>query len=100
MTRFDRHGNPGGGTAHVELDGKHYSYGTCIVDKTADGRRIGNVTRYSVTTSNHQRVAGVADCAVFVTGVPLGTTNLAAFLAANPDSAVTADHPDGKRFNR
>jgi hypothetical protein len=59
-----------------------FSYSTCIVDQLPDGRTIGNATKYSRTTSTHQRTAGVAECAVVVTGVPQGTEDLAAWYLA------------------
>lgn len=36
------------------IDGKLFSYNTCIAQHTKDGRLIINNTRYSVTTSKQQ----------------------------------------------
>jgi len=56
-----------------------YSYNTCIRDVTPDGRSIGNVTKYSVTTSKHQTKAGSRLCDVLVDNVPRGTQDLFTF---------------------
>lgn len=36
------------------IDGKLFSYNTCIAQHTKDGRLVINNTRYSVTTSKQQ----------------------------------------------
>jgi hypothetical protein len=54
-----------------------WSYDTAIKDVLPDGRTIGNVTKYSATTSKHQTIAGVKACDVTVNDVPRGTDNLA-----------------------
>jgi hypothetical protein len=38
---------------------KLFSYGTVILQRLSNGRTIGNVTKYSVTTSKHQSQVGV-----------------------------------------
>ena len=75
--------NPG--SAHTTSpSGKiHYSYNTAILDVLPDGRTIGNATKYSVTTSRHQREAGVPHADIKVAGVPVGTRDLVAWYKAH-----------------
>ena len=56
-----------------------FSYATCIWQRLPDGLTIGNVTRYSNTTSHHQSKAGVKQCDVLLDNVPRDTTDLLAF---------------------
>lgn len=63
-------------SALTQIGDRAFSYQTCIKDVLADGRSIGNVTRYSVTTSNHQNKAGVRWCDVLVDAVPRGVDDL------------------------
>lgn len=55
----------------------HYSYETCIRTTLADGTTVGNITKYSPTTSKHQNYshANVRGCEILVDGVPRGTTD-------------------------
>lgn len=53
------------------LGGKHWSYQTVI--REGD---IGNITKYSVTTSRHQKKAGVHQCAIKLDNVPINCTSL------------------------
>ena len=62
-----------------EYGSRAYSYETCIKDVLPDGRTVGNVTKYSVTTSKHQNKADVRNCHILLDNVPQGTTNLANF---------------------
>ena len=55
---------------------KLYSYWTVIKQRLPDGRTVGNVTKYSSTTSNHQRLAGVNSADIIVRDVPRGTDDL------------------------
>lgn len=64
MSNFYEHGN------------RAYSYGTCIKDVLPDGRTIGNVTKYSATTSKHQKAAEVSKCDILVDNVPKGAADL------------------------
>lgn len=80
-----------------------WSYGTALRDVLPDGRTIGNTTRYSVTTSNHQAKTRVRGCDVQVTDVPRGTDNLAAwYLARQPKEdapkPLGALHIEGRRW--
>jgi hypothetical protein len=56
-----------------------YSYETIILDYV-DGKTIGNVTKYSTTTSKHQRKANVHGADILVDGVPAGTKSLAQYI--------------------
>ena len=53
-----------------------FSYATCIWQRILGGLTIGNVTRYSMTTSHHQSRAGVRQCDVLLDNVPRGTSDL------------------------
>ena len=53
-----------------------FSYATCIRQTLPGGLTIGNVTRYSMTTSHHQSKAGVKQCDVLLDNVPRGTDDL------------------------
>jgi len=64
MSNFYEHGN------------RAYSYGTCIKDVLPDGRTIGNVTKYSATTSKHQKAAEVSKCDILVDNIPEGIEEL------------------------
>jgi len=55
-----------------------FSYATCIHQTLPGGLTIGNVTRYSMTTSHHQSRAGVRLCDVLLDNVPRGTNDLLA----------------------
>lgn len=68
--------------------GTVYSYETCIIDKLPDGRTIGNVTKYSRTTSKHQKQVGVHSCDIRVDNVPRGTDRLTHLVEANPPLKV------------
>lgn len=70
---------------YTEIGNRAWSYSTALRDVLPDGRTIGNVTRYSVTTSKHQSFARVRSCRVQVDGVPIGTDNLAAWFAEECD---------------
>ena len=65
--------------ALVCKNGVCYSYDTMIRQQTfIDGEpvSIGNVTRYSVTTSKHQTKCGARSCDILVDNVPMGATDL------------------------
>jgi len=53
-----------------------FSYATMIRQTLPGGLTIGNVTRYSMTTSHHQSRAGVRLCDVKLDDVPQGTDDL------------------------
>ena len=73
-------GRPGSGSnVHTSGD-KLFSYGTVIAQRLGNGQTIGNVTKYSVTTSKHQSQTGVRMATHQVTGVPRGTTDLRPFM--------------------
>lgn len=54
-----------------------FSYDTAIRAVLPDGRTIGNNTRYSRTTTCHQRMREVENCDIVLDNVPQGTTDLA-----------------------
>lgn len=54
-----------------------FSYDTAIRTVLPDGRTIGNNTRYSRTTTCHQRMREVENCDIVLDNVPQGTTDLA-----------------------
>lgn len=58
---------------------KLFSYGTVILQRLSNGRTIGNITKYSTTTSKHQSQVGVRRATYFVKDVPRGTTDLRKF---------------------
>ena len=57
-------------------DGSAFSYKTRILHVTAEGLKIGNVTRYSKTTSGHQHRVGVFEAQIRLDKVERGTTDL------------------------
>lgn len=59
-------------------DNKLFSYGTCILQR-ANGLVIGNATKYSHTTSVHQKLAGVYGSDAMVHDVPRGTADLLSY---------------------
>lgn len=69
-------------SALTKIGNRAWSYETAILDVLPDGRTIGNLTKYSVTTSKHQRQAEVHTAEVKVSDVPQGTTNLSAWYLA------------------
>lgn len=60
----------------VELYPRAWSYSTALRDVLPDGRTIGNVTAYSMTTTRYQTYLQVELCDVVTVGVPRGTTDL------------------------
>ena len=54
-----------------------FSYDTCIWQRVG-GLTIGNVTKYSMTTSHHQTRAMVRSCDVLLDDVPRGCADLLA----------------------
>ena len=60
----------------VKLTNIDLSYATCIRQALASGVTIGNVTKYSPTTSKHQRIVGAADCDIVLDDVPRDTPEL------------------------
>lgn len=66
------------GKSHYKVlpDGRIFSYDTCILQRLEDGTTVGNVTRYSVTTSKHQTKARSRTADVLVDNVPEGTQYL------------------------
>lgn len=77
--------NKKGNSMSVSYDGNRlFSYGTCIGERTTDGRFIINVTKYSVTTSKHQSYLRYALCGCKVVEtakrVPIGTQYLTKYI--------------------
>ena len=64
-----------GSSVHSSGD-KLFSYGTVILQRLGNGRTIGNITKYSTTTSKHQSQTSVRRATKTVSGVPRGTTDL------------------------
>lgn len=66
------------GKSHYRIlgDGRIMSYNTCILQVLSDGTTIGNVTKYSVTTSKHQTKAGSRTADILVGNIPEGTQYL------------------------
>lgn len=67
---------------HILPDGRAWSYGTALVDRLTDPSTgntltLGNITRYSATTSKHQTWAGVRSCDILLTNVPRAVSDLA-----------------------
>ena len=61
----------------VLSDGRVMSYDTCIYEVHAElARSIGNATKYSATTSKHQKQHNVEGCAIVLRDVPAGTQSL------------------------
>jgi hypothetical protein len=60
-------------------NGTAFSYETIILQVLDDGSTIGNVTRYSNTTSRHQSKVGARTADVLVTDIPEGSYNLVPF---------------------
>jgi len=75
-------GKPGRGSAMSSSGDKLWSYGTVIAQRLDDGSIVGNITKYSVTTSKHQSQAGVRNHVgrKLLTNIPRGTTDLLPFL--------------------
>lgn len=63
-------------SAYTVIGDRHYSYQTIIRQTLPGGLTLGNITKYSVTTSKHQSMARVKECDVLLDGVPKGTTDL------------------------
>lgn len=59
---------------------KLFSYGTVLLQRLSNGQTIGNVTKYSATTSKHQSQVGASMATKKVSGVPRGTTDLRPYL--------------------
>lgn len=47
------------GSSVTSTGDKLYSYGTVILQRLPNGRIVGNITKYSPTTSRHQSQTGV-----------------------------------------
>lgn len=70
MSTFKRRGNL------KFKPGEAWSYGTRLIQTTDDGLTVGNITRYSVTTSKHQGIAAVRQCDILVDNIPMWTQDL------------------------
>lgn len=68
-----------GSSVHSEGD-LLFSYGTAVAQRLPSGLTIGNVTRYSVTTSKHQSQMGVRQADILVEDVPRGATDLQPYM--------------------
>ena len=60
---------------HRLTNGTVYSYSTCIRQEVS-GLSIGNITKYSMTTSRHQAQAQCVSCDVLLDDVPQDTPEL------------------------
>ena len=72
----------GGSSVHSSGD-KLFSYSTVILQRLANGKTVGNVTKYSATTSKHQSQVGVRMATHLVSGVPRGVTDLRPYLKSH-----------------
>ena len=59
---------------------KLFSYSTIICQRLEDGTTIGNITKYSPTTSRHQSMADVKYCDFVISKVPIGASDLECYL--------------------
>lgn len=59
---------------------KLFSYGTVLLQRLSNGKVIGNMTKYSPTTSKHQSQVSVYRADYKVTGVPRGVSDLRPYL--------------------
>lgn len=78
-------------SAYTVKGDRHYSYQTIIRQTLPGGLTLGNVTKYSVTTSKHQTMANVTQCDVTLDDVPKGTTDLLQ-LAVDRGLIITYGH--------
>jgi len=74
-------GKPGTNRSMLSTGTVLRSYNTAILQRQAGGRLIGNVTRYSATTSKHQSMAGVRLADIQVDGVRMNTWDLSVYNA-------------------
>ena len=63
----------------IQIGRRAWSYSTALLDVLEDGQTVGNITKYSPTTSRHQNEAGVHSADIKLDGVPRGTEDLAAY---------------------
>ena len=63
---------------YIELGDRIYSYDTLLVEPLPDYGFIGNITKYSATTSKHQSKARVKYCRIMIGDVPTGCSSLVA----------------------
>lgn len=61
------------------VNGTCYSYDTVIKQFVPGYGSVGNVTKYSCTTSKHQNMAFVWSCHYTVDNIPYGTMDLSQF---------------------
>ena len=59
---------------------KLYSYFTVLLQRLPDGKVIGNITKYSSSTSKHQSQCQVRFADLLVDNIPHGTNDLSAYL--------------------
>lgn len=64
-----------GSSTHSTGD-KLFSYGTVILQRLPDGKTIGNITKYSNTTSKHQSQGRVHSADMLVDAVRRGVIDL------------------------
>ena len=68
-----------------------FSYGTQIKGALPDGRTLGNVTKYSQTTTSHQTAVGCRLCDIVVFRVPQGTSDLEGFALQHPERCLSRE---------
>jgi len=73
-------GRPARGSSVHSTGNKAYSYNTVLLQRLGNGKTIGNITKYSVTTSKHQTQMGVRMATYLVSGVPRGAQDLRPYL--------------------
>ncbi len=69
-------GESGKGSSTSSTGDRLFSYSTVILQRLPDGKVIGNTTRYSSTTTKHQKKSGVRNANMLIAGVPSGTIDL------------------------
>ena len=69
-------GKVGKGSAMRSTGNKLWSYSTVIAERLPDGKVVGNITKYSVTTSKHQSQAMIRNCDYMLDNVPIGAISL------------------------
>jgi hypothetical protein len=88
--------------AYLIIGDDYYSYNTCIRTTLGDGVSVGNVTKYSTTTSKHQsgRFANVKDCDFKVDNIDRGVSadDLRAIATSKDLSTLLRHNVSGLHF--
>ena len=73
-------GKKGTGSSTRSTGDRLFSFGTVIKQRLANDIIVGNVTKYSHTTSKHQSQAHVHSADIWVKAVPRGETDLTKYM--------------------